>query len=572
MNKNEFSTKSGMEPRDLTGSEIMQYSKSNEEKMRQRAFSRRRRNGYTLLCLIILLTVFVFISGSFSTGDDDIPLDKELVVRLSGPMQDIDPGYAQSNGEITISRLIFQGLVAYDSQGVLSPALAEKWEVSPDKKTITFFLKKEVYFHNGRNVTAGDCKFTWERSLRVSAPTAYIFENIVGVGDVLADRSKDLTGVEVVDDYTLRVRLQEAQPDFVALLAQPAAAVLDRFELVEQGVNFARPGGSLPSGIGPFQLVEWQHGKELVLGVNDRYWTEKPWLERIKFILNLSLKDTFIAYDAGEIDIIQDYLPHEATDWWGKPEQLNCYTEPVRLVQFVAMSDQNAPFHNAAVRSSIMTAISADRALSAGRDGQGAVLTTSFTDYWRTLAADKSQSDNGNLESAKAILANNGMAGGQGVPPITLYCSDTAADKAIAQSIQADLTQLGLQVKIAPMAYKELRSAIRRGEVSFYTLQFADKGGGMDTFFYEMVDGRYQKVINNGNVNSLLRQAYLAEAEQKYQLFAQVERNLVANHNLKFLYTVQTSVLCNEKWQGIMVTNGGNLILERVQEKIDVIH
>ena len=133
-------TMKNMEKRDLTGSEIMQYSKSAEEKVRQKAFFRRKRNGYLLLIAMLLLVVFVFVSGGFSTGDEEIPLDKELVVQVSGAVQDIDPAYVQSNEEITISRLVFQGLVAYDAQGVLSPALAEKWETSPDGRTITFIM------------------------------------------------------------------------------------------------------------------------------------------------------------------------------------------------------------------------------------------------------------------------------------------------------------------------------------------------------------------------------------------------------------------------------------------------
>lgn len=571
MSKNDFPMISSREGRDLTGSEIMQYSKSAEEKVRQKAFFRKRRNGYLLLCAVILLVFGIFVSGGFSTGEGEMPLDKELVVQISSSVQDIDPAYAWSDGEITISRLIFQGLVAYDAQGILAPALAEKWEVSDGGRTITFYLKDNVYFHNGRNVTAGDCKFTWERSLRVSAPTSYIFENIVGAGDVLAERSKELSGVEVVDDYTLRVHLVQPQPDFITLLAQPAAAVLDRFELVEQGASFARPGGSLPSGIGPFQLVEWNHGEQLVLGVNDLYWAERPWLERIKFVLNLSVKDRLIGFDAGEIDIIQDFLLRDGVDWWGKPEKLNLYTEPVRLVQFVALNDQKAPFNNPAVRNSIMTAISADNALAAGRDNQGAVIGGLFTEYWRTLNAGSSGSS-GNIEAAKVILANHGLAEGQGIGPIVLYCPDAAEDQAVAQSIQADLAQLGLQVTVSPMSYKDLRLAIRRGEVSFYTMQFADKGGGIDTFFYEIIDGRYQKVLNSSGVNHLLQQGYLAETDRKYQLFEQAEQILTANHDLKFLYAVQTSVLSNEKWQGIMVTNGGNLILERIQEITDIIH
>ena len=91
MSKNEFHITSGMEKRDLTGSEIMQYSKSAEEKVRQKAFFRKRRNGYLLLGAVILLVFGVFVSGGFSTGEEGRPLDKELVVQLSSSVQDIDP-------------------------------------------------------------------------------------------------------------------------------------------------------------------------------------------------------------------------------------------------------------------------------------------------------------------------------------------------------------------------------------------------------------------------------------------------------------------------------------------------
>lgn len=573
MNKNDFFIKAGAEKRELTGSEIMQYSKSAVEKVRQHTYFKRKRNGYLFLGLLLFLVFMIFITGGFSTREDNFPFDKELVVQLSSSVQDIDPAYAQSDSEITIARLVFQGLVTYDAQGQLAPALAERWEITDNGRTITFYLKNNVFFHNGRSVTAGDCKFTWERSLRVSAPTAYIFQNIVGAGDVLNDRSKELTGVEVIDDYTLRVHLTQPQPNFVSLLAQPAAAVLDRFELVEQGINYARPEGSSPSGIGPFQFIEWQPGEKLILGINDRYWGEKPWLERITFVLNLSVKDGLVAFDAGTVDIVQDYLMQSDVAWQGKSEQLNLYTEPVRLVHFVALNDQKAPFNQPAIRQSIMMAIDSEQALTQSRGKQGSVLTGLFTEYWRTLEhASSGQGNSSNTDLAKEILANAGYENGAGITPVVLYCPDNGLDRAVAESIRTDLTELGLQVTVSPMSYKELRLAIRRGEVAFYTMQFADKGGGIDTFFYEITDGRYQNVINSGGINSILQQAYYADEANKYSLFGQAERYLLQNHSLKFLYTVDTSVLVSNKWQGIRVTNGGNLILEQVQERADVIH
>ena len=103
-------------------------------------------------------------------------------------------------------------------------------------------------------------------------------------------------------------------------------------------------------------------------------------------------------------------------------------------------------------------------------------------------------------------------------------------------------------------------------------MEYADKGGGIDTFFYEMIDSRYQQVIHNSAVDAILRQAYLADDSRKYQLLQEAESILTENHSLKFLYTMNTAILLNEKWQGVHISNGGNVLLEYMQEKGDILH
>ena len=494
-------------------------------------------------------------------------------VQLSSSVQSLDPAFAQSDAEIMIARLVFRGLVSYNAKGELAPALAESWELSTDQLTYTFHLRKDGTFHNGRKIVAGDCKFALERVLRVNAPTAYILANIVGADRVLIGQATELDGIQAIDDYTLQIKLVNPQPQFLTLLAQPAASILDRYELVEQGVDYGKPGAyrdydKMPSGTGPYRLTEWLDQERAVLGINDRYYGDKPEVKRIEFVLNLTTPDALAEFAAGHIDIVQKALPD---DWQSLPSELReddkMVEEAVRVFRYVVINPKAGVFANANLRRAVLAAIDGNHALTAARGQDGVNGYTYISDYWRNLNVDTQKKNPAHiLEAKQYLLAAGYWDGGKTLPTLTLHCGSTTEDAAAAESIAADLRTFGFGVKVQSLSYRDLRKAIRAGDVGFYTGQFADKGGGLDVFFSEVADAKWQGVIGEGPWTTLLNNAYAAEDEQKIAAFRQVEDLLAQNGILRVLYANKTSTLVNtDRWQNFIFTAGGSMALEELR-------
>ena len=180
---------------------------------------------------------------------------------------------------------IFSGLVTLDQNLKVVPDIAEKWDVSDDRKTYTFYLRKEVKFHDGRPVTAQDFKYSIERAANPAtlSPTAENYlGDIVGVKDKLNRKAAEVSGVQVIDDYTLKITIDAPKAYFLAKLTFPTAYVVDKNN-VERG---GRTWTDKPNGTGPFKLQEYVRSQRLILAKNENYYGDvKPKLDEVQFIL-----------------------------------------------------------------------------------------------------------------------------------------------------------------------------------------------------------------------------------------------------------------------------------------------
>ncbi|NJN94023.1 MAG: hypothetical protein HC875_07960 [Anaerolineales bacterium] len=179
---------------------------------------------------------------------------------------------------------IFSGLTTYDRDLNLIPDLAESYDISADGLVYTFKLRDNAAFHDGKLIRAEDFKWSFERACdpATGSTTADTYMgDIVGCRDKLQGQAQEVKGVEVVDDLTLKLTIDEPKGFFLAKMSYPTAYVLDR-ENVENGGPkwFEQPNGS-----GPFKLAEYdleQGG--IVLARNENFYgSPKPTLEQVIF-------------------------------------------------------------------------------------------------------------------------------------------------------------------------------------------------------------------------------------------------------------------------------------------------
>jgi oligopeptide transport system substrate-binding protein len=220
--------------------------------------------------------------------------------RLWADPPTLDPHLTSDTTSAALVVEIYSGLVTLNTNLELEPDIAERWEVSNEGTTYTFFLRDNARFHDGKPITAQDFKWSFERSAspETASPVADTYLNdIIGAQAVFDGAATEISGVQVIDERTLQINIDAPKAYFLAKLTYPTAFVLDR-ENVESG---GRTWTDAPNGSGPFKLREYRIGERIVLDRNENYYREPAKLDSI--FMNLAGGQSMAMYENDEIDV-----------------------------------------------------------------------------------------------------------------------------------------------------------------------------------------------------------------------------------------------------------------------------
>jgi peptide/nickel transport system substrate-binding protein len=183
---------------------------------------------------------------------------------------------------------VFDGLVEYDNDFKLKPALATSWETSKDGKTLTFKLRQGVKWHDGKPFTSADVKWTLENVwARIHARNEILYKNV--------------TAVETPDAYTVVIRFSQPSLAVLSSLNSNGAQVLPK-HLYEGTDVLKNPYNLKPVGTGPFVFKEWSKGDHITLERNPEYWDKgKPYLDRLIFRVIPDAGARAAALEKGEV-------------------------------------------------------------------------------------------------------------------------------------------------------------------------------------------------------------------------------------------------------------------------------
>ncbi|MFC4276642.1 ABC transporter substrate-binding protein [Achromobacter aloeverae] len=192
-----------------------------------------------------------------------------------------------SNTAGVLAGQVVEGLVEYDRDYKPVPALAERWEASPDGLTITFHLRRGVKWHDGKPFTSADVQYT-------------VLEVVKKVNPRAGTAYKAVQAVDTPDPYTAIFRLSEPSPAIWAVLSAGEAAILPR-HLYEGKPPLTNEWNNKLIGTGPFVFKEWQRGDYILLERNPEYWGGKPHLNRVRIKTITDPGARAAALEAGEV-------------------------------------------------------------------------------------------------------------------------------------------------------------------------------------------------------------------------------------------------------------------------------
>lgn len=428
---------------------------------------------FILFCtfVVMLLNLLGCSKGKFG-GSTASKEDHVLIYPLPNNPTTLDPAAVEDGDTIDVLHQIFEGLVTWNEDTEVIPNLAERWELSDDHLTYTFHLKKGVKFHNGEEMTAHDVKYSWDRAANpaVQSPTAagYMVD-IVGVEDVLQGRASSISGVEVVDDYTLKVQIKEAKPYWIQYLEYPCFYVVPKSTQLQpiQDIKDA-------IGTGPFVLSELKDNQFVEMTRFDDYHMGPPKLKKVRRIIQGDAQIRRQLYEAGEVDWIQ--LERQDLRMVKSNSELSQHLKIVDrpAIWYIGFDLDEVPaFKDKRVRQAIAMAIDKDRIIRDGFDGinlraDGIVPpgVPGYDENFKGLPYDP--------EKAKQLLAQAGFPNGKGFPKVNMvFRVDRQDPKMVVQMVQQDLQKnLGIDIQPQGMEWGTLLKLRADGTLPLFHLRW----------------------------------------------------------------------------------------------------
>jgi peptide/nickel transport system substrate-binding protein len=333
------------------------------------------------------------------------------------------------------NELMYDSLLEWDPKLNIRVALAEKWDVV-DSKTVVFTLKRGVRFHNGKELTAADCKYSFDLQANPPPPGSTA---VLGQFPAI-DRT------EVIDKYRLRIRLKAPDARLFGYLAWGRYSSMVPEGMYEQ-VNPGREG----IGTGPFRLVTYQPNDRLEFVRWPRFWRPPlPYLDAVTFKILTDEQARIAALRAGAIDGAT-LSPDSAKQFQGNAnfKVLSNYTAAFRELQMTYKPGDPKPWHDKRVRQAVNHAINRqeiiDRVYSGNGEYSGHVPpgygpwplpVTELREKW--LKHD--------LAKARTLMRQAGYANGF---EVTMSTFSTPLDfQQVAAVIKSQLARIGIEVKI----------------------------------------------------------------------------------------------------------------------------
>ncbi|API91604.1 glutathione ABC transporter substrate-binding protein [Virgibacillus pantothenticus] len=473
--------------------------------------------------------------GSGSGGDLVIALPSDVVSLSPHGTNDIPSGQVADN--------IYETLTVLDENQEPQPGLAKEWK-EVDETTWEFQLQEGVKFHDGEELTAEVVKKNFDRLVdeKIASPRAFLFEAV--------------ESVEAKDDLTLVIKLEYPYAPLLANLAHSGTAIMSP-KIIEEDYAQMEDGGDVdayinknPIGTGPFKLDEWKAGEEVVISRNDDYWGEKAKLDTATFKVVSEQSSRVAELETGVAHVADQIGPNNISRV-DKAEGMSALQEPSTSLSYVGFNMKKEPFDDKKVRQAISMAIDKEEIVSGvynnvGIPAKGPLAPPVFG-YDESVGGLEYD-----VKKAKELLAEAGYEDGF---KTTIWTNDNEQRVDTAVTIQNQLKEIGVDVKIEELEWGAFLDRTSNGEHDMFVLGWVTSTGdadyGMYPLFHSSAVGEpgNRSFLENEELDKILDDArHETDPEVRKELYSKAQEMLVDlapmiyTHHQEYLLGVSDSV------------------------------
>ena len=504
----------------------------------------------------VLAAVFTSACGDNEkakpSGEGLAPV-QELRLNIGEEPVTIDPNLAFDGVSIGVVRELYSGLLAFDKDLNLVPALASEVPsqsnggISADGLTYTFKLREDVKWSDGQPITAADVEYSVKRLLDPEIASAYapVYFDITGaaeytmamgdpenptpVDEATLSQLRDAVGVEAVDEHTLRITLVQPRYTLVYLAAIWSIYPL-RQDIVEGlGDAWTEPGKHVSSG--PFVLSEWAHNDHMTLTPNPYWYGEQPKLQKLVLKMIGDPNAAYAAYLNGELDVVA-VPPSNIKSAEGDSNLSQQLVRSVDMGTNAYEFNVNAPpFDNPKVRQAFAMAIDREAFVDKVLFGVGEVAYSLIPPGTAGYDPSVGQELAYDPQKAKELLAEAGYGDGN-LPEVSIQFADVGGTQLDAEFAQGQLEQnLGVEVKLEPLEPRAFAATVMQGQFMIVPMGWGADYPDPDSWLpqnFGTEGGSNFAGYSNAEFDALVQQAVAEpDPEKRLALWSQAQQLLV---------------------------------------------
>ena len=514
--------------------------------------------------LIVTLLLILNLSGCFQSEYLD-PMTLRL--HLNAEPATLHPVLATDGYSGAINRFIFDSMIERDNQTLEWKAkMASHWEVSEDKKVYTFYLRKDLKWHDGKKVTADDVVYSlnYIKDPKTSAPSLKVYY-------------KDVKKMEKVDDYT--VRCHYTKPYFLALSFCGGIYILPKHILENVKDHATAAFARAPMGNGPYKFKKWVTNTKVVLERNEDYWDKKPAFKKISFEIIADQAVALQVLKKGNLDLVslREIQWVKQTQSQKFKENFKKYSYPKAVYSYLGWNMRKPFFKDVKVRKAMTHLV--DR-LEIGRTikyGLSQMVTGPFFHHSKQYNS-KIQPLPFSPKKAKELLTEAGWIDrdGDGILDkdgvkfefTILYPSGSKFAERFSTIFKEELKKLGVAVNIQRMEWAAFLTELYKRNYGMVPLAW---GSSFESDPYQLWHSSQADISNSSNhvgyknkkVDRLIEKARQEfDEEKRNQMYKEFHKIIHNDQPYTFLFSDPSLIAISKRIGNVKIYKSGVDILE----------
>lgn len=468
---------------------------------------------------------------------------------------------------------VYEGLVKYNQNDMtLIPGLAYKWELNEDQTEYTFHLRSGIKFHDdacfpegkGRDVKASDVKFCLDKLCSTDASNnqfdVTFKDKVAGANESFeaskAGKKTGVSGVKVINDSTISIKLNYPSPGFMNILAMPGCYVYAQEAVAKYGADMRVK----TVGTGPFAIETVKEGEVIIMKKNPNYWgvdehgNKLPYLDGIKWTFIREKKAEILEFKGGKLDMVYRIpvemfheLMGDLSNAKEHKTEFNILSSPALNTNYYGFNCQSATFSKKEVRLAFNHAIDRQKIADFTIQGEGEAAVYGMVPYTETF--EKEGYDykglkgyDYNPEKAKELMKKAGYPDGKGFPKVTLEINSGGGDRNIlvAEVVQKMLKEnLNIDIEINTVPFAEHIENIQSAKADFFrfgwTADYPDPETFLTLFYGKHVPAtmgeksyiNFSRYVNPRYDSLFMAAGKISDKAQRFAMLSKAEQMML---------------------------------------------